>query len=113
MREPYAKELGLLYDASKIITADNCRFWTDFDPENDFPGDGKLRMATLPRVILFGQGAVMTESFDELLSSVESTIAKPTILNGKPVPGLADALRALKKNPFLFVKSKKYGAKKN
>ena len=59
MREPYTKELGLLYDASKIITADNCQFWADFNPEKDLPGEGKLRMATLPRAILFGQGAVV------------------------------------------------------
>ena len=36
MREPYAKELGLVYDASKIITAANCRFWTNFDPGKKF-----------------------------------------------------------------------------
>ena len=36
MQEPYAKELGLVYDASKIITAANCRFWTNFDPGKKF-----------------------------------------------------------------------------
>ena len=111
----YVKKLGLLYNGSKIITAGNCRFWDDFDLEKDFPGEGKLRMATLPRAILFGQGAVVPQSFDELLNSVESAIAKPLILNGKPLPGVADALRALKKNEFhsFFGKSKKYGADKN
>ena len=39
MREPYAVELGLVYDASKIITAANCKLWSDFDPEKDFPGE--------------------------------------------------------------------------
>ena len=115
MQEPYAKELGLLYDASKTITADNCQFWTDFDPEKDFPGDGKLHMAALLRAIPFGQGAVVPQSFDELLNTVEPAIARPTILNGKPAPGLADALRALKKNEYysFFGKSKLYGANKN
>ena len=112
IQKPYAKELGLLYDALKIITADNCQFWADFDPGKDFPGDGELCMAPLPRAIPFGQGAAVPQSFDELLNSVESAIAKPTILNGEPAPGLADALRALKKNEFysFFGKSKKYGA---
>ena len=57
----------------------------------------------------------MPQSFDELLNSIESAIKKTTILNGKPVPSVADALRALKKNEFnsFFGKSKKYGADKN
>ena len=115
MQEPYAKELGLLYDGSIIITADNCRFWDNFDLEKDFQGDGELCMATLPSAIPFGQGAIVPQSFDELLISIESEIAKPTILNGEPTPGIADALRALKKNEFnfFFGKSKKYGAEKN
>ena len=29
MREPYAKELGLLYDKSIIISVDNCKFWPE------------------------------------------------------------------------------------
>ena len=37
MREPYPKELGLLYNGFKIITADNCRFWDDFNPKKRFP----------------------------------------------------------------------------
>ena len=39
MQEPYAKELGLLYDASKIITTHNYQFLTNFDPEKDFQED--------------------------------------------------------------------------
>ena len=31
LREPYAKELKLVYDASKVVTATNCQFWPDFD----------------------------------------------------------------------------------
>ena len=115
IQEPYTKELGLLYASSQIISADNCRLWADFDPEKDFPGGGELRMATLPSAIPFGQGAVVPPSFVKLLNSVESAIAKPTILNGKPAPGLADALRTLKKNELysFFGKSKKYGDDKN
>ena len=47
MRKLYAKQLGLLYDSTKIISADNCRFWSNFDLEKDFPGEDELRMATL------------------------------------------------------------------
>ena len=72
MREPYTKELGLLYDSSQIISADNCRFWDDFDPEKDFPGDRELRIATLPCVFPYGQGAVVPQSFDKLLNSIEA-----------------------------------------
>ena len=114
MREPYAKELGLLYDGSQIISADNCQFWDDFDPEKNFPGDGELCMATLPNAISYGQGALGPQSFDKVLNSIESAIEKPTILNSKPVPGVANALRALKKNDFnsFFGKAKKYGTDK-
>ena len=48
MREPYAKELGLVYDASKIITGTNCTLWSGFDPEKNFPGEGELRMTAFP-----------------------------------------------------------------
>ena len=98
MQEPYAKELRLLYDASKIITVDNCQFWDDFDPKKDFQGDVELHMATLPHAIPYSQGVIVSQSFHELLNIVDSVIAKPTILNGKLAPGVADALRALKKN---------------
>ena len=65
--------------------------------------------------IPFGQGAVVPQSFDKFLNSVESAIARPMILNGKPAPGLVDALRALKENECysFFDKSKLYGADKN
>ena len=53
------------------MSADNCRFWDDFDPEKDFPGDSELRMATLPCAFPHGQGAVVPQSFDELLNSIE------------------------------------------
>ena len=57
----------------------------------------------------------MPQSFNKLLNYIESAIAKPSILNDKPAPGLADALRALKMNEFnsFFGKLKKYWAKKN
>ena len=68
-------------------------------------------MATLPRAIPFGQRAVVPQSFDELLDSIEAADDRPPILNGKPAPGLADALRALKKNEFhsFFGTKNKYG----
>ena len=112
MQEPYAKELGLVYDASKIITAANCRFWTNFDPEKDFPGEGDLRMIALSHAIPFGQGAVVPQSFYELLNSIEAADNKPPILNGKLALGLADALRALQKNEYFsfFGKWKLNGA---
>ena len=100
MQEPYAKELGLLHDSSQIISVDNCRFWDNFDPEKDFAGDGELCMVTLPRAFPYSQGTVVSQPFDELLNSIESAVNKPPILNGKPTPGVADALRALKKNEF-------------
>ena len=57
-------------------------------------------MAALPIVLPFGQGAVVPQSFDELLDSIEAADDQPPIVNGKPAPGLADALKALKKNEF-------------
>ena len=46
MREPYAKELELVYDASRVVRATNCTLWADFDADKYFPGDGDLYMAT-------------------------------------------------------------------
>ena len=71
-------------------------------------------MVALPRGFPFGQGAVVPQSFEELINSIESADDKPPILNGIPAPGLADALRALKKNEYhsFFGKSKLYGADK-
>ena len=71
-------------------------------------------MATLPRAFPYGQGAVVSQSFDKLLNSIESALNKPPILNSKPAPGVADALRVLKKNEFFFFfcMAKKYGADK-
>ena len=114
MREPYAKELQLVYDASKVVTATNCKFWPELDADKDFPGKGDLCMAALPLAIPFGQGAVVPQSFDELLDSIEAANDRPPILNGKPAPGLADALRALKKNEFhsFFGTKNKYGMEK-
>ena len=59
MREPYAKELELVYDASKVVMATNCQFWPEFDADTDFPGEGDLRMVALPLAIPFGQGTVV------------------------------------------------------
>ena len=111
MREPYTKELELVYDVSRVVTATNCTLWADFDADKDFPGDGDLCMATLPLVIPFGQGAVVPQSFYELIDSIEAADDRPQILNGKPAPGLADALKALKKNEFhsFFGTKNKYG----
>ena len=100
MQEPYARQLGLLYDSTKVVSADNCRFWEDFDPEKNFPGEGELYMTTFSCAFPFGQGAVVPQSFDELLNSIESVDNKQPILNGKPAPGVADALRALKNYDF-------------
>ena len=72
MREPYAKELELVYDASRVVIAANCTLWADFDADKDFPGDGDLYMAALPIAIPFDQGAVVPQSFDELIASVEA-----------------------------------------
>ena len=54
MRESNAKRLGLLYDSTKIISDANCKLWDNFDLETDFPGEGELRMATLPCVFPYG-----------------------------------------------------------
>ena len=96
MRELYAKELKLVYDALKVVTATNCQFWPEFDADKDFPGKGDLCMIALPLAIPFGQGAVVPQSFEELLDSIEAVDNRPPILNGKPAPGFADVLRALK-----------------
>ena len=102
MREPYAKVLGSLYDSSQIISADNYRFWDDFDPEKDFLGDSELRMATLARAFPYSQRAVVPQSFNELLNFIESAVDENPVWNGKPAPDIADALIALKKNEFNF-----------
>ena len=96
----------------KIITGANCTLWSDFDPENDFPGEGELRMTVFPRGFPFGQGAKVPQSFEEQLDLIESE--KPMIPNGTPVPGLADALRALQRNEYysFFGKPKLYGMTK-
>ena len=68
-------------------------------------------MVALPLAIPFGQGAVVLQSFDKLLDSIEAADDQPPILNGKPALGLEDALRALKKNEFhsFFGTKNKYG----
>ena len=65
-----------------------------------------------PRGFPFGQGAVVPQSFVELLDLIESE--KPTILNGIPAPGVADATRALQNNEYhsFFGKPKLYGMEK-
>ena len=112
MREPYAKELGLVYDNLKIITDTTCTLWSGFDPEKNFPGEGELRMTAFLLGIPFGQGAEVPQSFEEMLDLIETE--KPTILNSTPVPGLADALRALQKNEYysFFGKPNMYGMTK-
>ena len=72
-------------------------------------------MATLPCAFPYGQGAVLPQSFDDLLKSIKSSDNLPPILNGKPAPGVADALRALKKNDFnsFFGQDNQFGAAKN
>ena len=42
----------------------------------------------------------MPHDFDALIASIEAADDCPQILNGKPAPGVADALKALKKNRF-------------
>ena len=71
-------------------------------------------MVVLPRAILFGQEAVVPQSFNKLLSSIGAVDNKPPILNGKLALDLADALRALQKNEYysFFGKSKLYGSDK-
>ena len=100
MREPHAKELTLVYNMSRVVTAANCTLWADFDADKDFPGEDNLFMTAWPITIPFGQGAVVPHDFDELIASIEAPDDRPQILNGKPAPGLADALKALKKTGF-------------
>ena len=99
MREPHAKELELVYDNTPIDVA-KCTFWADFDAATDFPGEGDLVMTLWPLGIPFGQGAVVPQDFDELIASIEVTDDRPQFFNGKPAPGVAAALKALKKNEF-------------
>ena len=72
-------------------------------------------MATLPCAISYGSGAEVPQSFDDLLTSNESSDDLPPILNGKPAPGVADTLRALKRNEFnsFFGTDNSYGATKS
>ena len=114
MRESNAKRLGLLYNSTKIISDTNCKLWDNFNMEKDFPGEGELCMATLPCVFPYGQGAEVPQSFEDLLKSIDSSDGSPQILNGKPCPGVADALRALEKNDFnsFFGQDNGYGAAK-
>ena len=79
MRELYAKELQLVYNASRVVTATNCTLWADFDADKDFPGDGDLFMASLPLAIPFGQGAAVPHDFDELIASIEAPDDRPQI----------------------------------
>ena len=111
MREPYVKELQLVYDASKVVTATNCQFWPKFEADKDLPGKGDLCMVALSLAIPFRQGVVVPQSFEELLDSIGAADDLPPILNGKPAPGFTDALRALKKNEFhsFFGSKNKYG----
>ena len=106
------QKLGLLYNNTVIISIDNCRFGTEVDLEKDFPGEGELRIATLSCEIPYGSGAEVPQSFDDFLESNESSDNLPQILNSKPAPGVADALRALKRNEFnsYFSQNDKYGA---
>ena len=72
-------------------------------------------MAILPCLFPYGQGAEVPQSFEDLLKSIESSDSSPQILNGKPCPGVADALRALEKNDFnsFFGQDNKFGAAKS
>ena len=113
MREPHAKELALVYN-KKVIAADKCTLWADFDADTDFPGEGDLVMTAWPIAIPFGQGAVMPHDFDKLIVSIEAADNCPQFLNDKPAPGVADALKALKKNGFhsYFGTKNKFGMEK-
>ena len=68
-------------------------------------------MTALPIAIPFGQGAVVPQSFDELVNSIEVVDGRPQILNGQPAPGLVEALKALRQNEFysFFGSKNKYG----
>ena len=111
IRQPHALALKLVYESSTVVTATNCTFWPNFDAEKDFQGEGDLCMAALPIVFPFGQGAVVPQSFDKFLNSIEAADGRPQILNGQPAPGLADALRARRHNEFhsFFGSKNKYG----
>ena len=99
MREPHAKELVLVYN-KKVIDVNKCTLWADFDADTDFPGEGDLVMTAWPIGIPFGQGAVVPHDFDNLIASMGAADNRPQFFNGKPAPGVADALKVLKKNEF-------------
>lgn len=46
MREPYAKQLRLLYDKSVIISINNCKFQSEIDLATDLPCRGELCMVS-------------------------------------------------------------------
>lgn len=100
MRESYAKELGLLYDKNLVISINNCTFWPEVNLAKNFPDEGELCMVAFSCGIPYGSGAAVLESFDDLTIVIDSPDDSPSILNGKPAPGIADTLRALEKNEF-------------
>ena len=96
MREPYPKELGLLYNKNIVISVVNYTLWSDFDLVKDFPGERELRMVAFSCAFPYGSSAEVPQSF------------------GKTAPGVADAFRALEKNEFnsFFDTENKYSCTK-
>ena len=71
-------------------------------------------MLTIPCAISYGSGAEVQHSLDDLTTSIKSPDGLPSVLNGKPAPGIADAWKALQKNEFnsFYGTDNNYGATK-
>lgn len=97
MRELHAKELGLLYNNSVSISANNYTFWPDFDMDTDFPDKGELQMAVIPAVIPYGSGTEVPHLIKDLITFINGS---PSALNSRSIAGIADAWKALQKSKF-------------
>ena len=92
MREPHTKELGLLYNASVVITANNCKYWLDVDIDKNFPGNMELRLAVIPAVIPYRSGVEIPHSIEDLITSLKNL---PSPLTGHSMVGRAvDSVRS-------------------
>ena len=101
MRKPHAIPLSLPFDNTLIVDNDNTEFWDNCDDlKTVFPGEGNLRMVVFPCTFALGYGATEPSSFATLVDSIDSTDQNVSITAGKPMLGVAMALRALAHNDF-------------
>ena len=101
MQESLANDLGLKWDFSLILNAENYTLWSGGDIGTNFPGDSDLRMIVFLCTFPVGYSSVFLEiTLDNLLAALASTAPTTSISYGIPQAGDSTSLLALAKNNF-------------